>query len=128
MSNPNYNKVKNYLIANRKYAKQVICLNYPFTLDELKTYEAYLDWDAISSNGQIKWDSKILSHFQNKLNWGAVSTNNAAFKNLELIDEFIDQIHWYCPDQSFFSTNNQQPIMLHNDEFRTFIKLTNKAD
>ncbi len=104
MIDSDYNKVKNYLIKNKKYAKQAICKNYPFTLAELKNYEDFLDWDTIFTNQQINWDRDIINYYKHKLDWKKLTTNESVFKNLDFIDEFSPLIHWQDPHQSFFST------------------------
>lgn len=119
-------KVKNYLIKNRKYAKQAICKNYPFTFAELKNYEELLDWDTIATNHQINWNSDIINYYKHKLDWEILTTNQSIFKNLDLIDEFSTLIHWQDPHQSFFSTiANNKGIYWTNE---LILKYENQLD
>lgn len=65
---------------------------YSFSLDELKSYEDYVDFEWLSRNRNIKWSVEIITEFYSKWNWEALEENRYVFNSLTLGLFFPDKV------------------------------------
>jgi hypothetical protein len=90
-----YHKYKNLLI-------NVFSKNHPFTCRELSELKQVVNWDLVSANTNINWDSCLLELFSEQLNWEKLSDNLSVKWSEEMLDRFSDKIYW----QSFYLNYN----------------------
>lgn len=84
-----------FLIKHSNYFMGLLSSNYPLSQSQLSLYKNVLNWNKISTNENIKWDSNILIEFQEYVNWDTFTTNKSAFVDKTFLVTFEDKIDWF---------------------------------
>jgi len=62
---------------------------------ELRECRAILDWQAVSSNQQIKWSKELINEFKDKWDYSYLWLNHSILCwDAELLEEYKDRIVW----------------------------------
>lgn len=78
---------------------------YPFTYTELKKYQGFLNWQAVSSNENIKFTDKLLNDFKKRWWFYELLQNPKVKWDLKRIRNFEKNI-FINTDDIFFGYNN----------------------
>ncbi len=73
----------------------LISSNYPLSINLLRKYRDFLDWNKISANENINWDDNILAEFQDYIIWETLTINPSVFVNTKLLKTFENKIDWF---------------------------------
>jgi len=80
-------RVIDFLLRHKEFAKIAISKSYPFRREELIRYTDRLAWNWIGFNNNILWTEKLFYEFEKKINVGMLSNNT----NFPWTEEFIDK-------------------------------------
>ena len=63
--------------------KELLCLYYPFTIQDIKDYEKCLSWCSLSCNVHLDWSEELLKAFEDK--WNRYKSNGVNGIGLTLL-------------------------------------------
>ncbi|MFW6046839.1 MAG: hypothetical protein ACOCP4_03505 [Candidatus Woesearchaeota archaeon] len=73
---------------------KVICSFFPFSYELLEELQDKLNWDSLSSNRAILWNTELINKYRNKLNFQVLSENPSLPWDKNLIFQFRDKWDW----------------------------------
>jgi hypothetical protein len=80
-------RVIDFLLRHKEFAKIAISKSYPFRREELIRYTDSLAWNWIADNNNILWTEKLFYEFEKKINVVMLSDNT----NFPWTEQFIDK-------------------------------------
>ncbi len=80
-------RVIDFLLRHKEFAKIAISKSYPFRREELNRYTDRLAWNWIADNNNILWTEKLFYEFEKKIGAGSLSHNT----NFPWTEQFIDK-------------------------------------
>ncbi len=80
-------RVIDFLLRHKEFAKIALSKSYPFQRQELLQYKDKIAWNWIGFNSNILWTEKLFYEFEKKINAGSLSFNT----NFPWTEQFIDK-------------------------------------
>lgn len=71
------------------------CEFSPLTYSFIDRYEYELDWNAISKNRVIDWNTEFLEKYEDYFTWHELAWNEAIVWDIEKIEKFKKRLQWY---------------------------------